>query len=346
VKTPVRTPDTSLVARTRSSSSLARAVEQVREDAQAAEELRFQAKAENTTRAYRADFEAFEVYCRRVQVDWRNTNAKFLATYLASMLRRENVTAATIKRARSGISNAFRAEGVTPNPARGSEVRETLEGICRKLGTAQKKKEPLLVEHLLKMFAAMKDNLSGKRDRALLAVGFTGAFRRSELVALCVEDVTFSKRGAEILIRRSKTDQQGKGRTLGIPRQPTGSPCPVTLLEDWLLAARITNGPLFRSVRKGNSRQVGADGLRDGAVAAIVKRYAVAAGLDPEKVAGHSLRSGLATQADIDGVAESVTMAQTGHKSLLVFRGYVQKGSVFKKNAAAGMWDRRLKDSQ
>ncbi len=321
--------------------ALETASQRLKEDAEAAEELRNTAKAKNTRRAYQADFNAFVDYCEAVNLDWRRATSKFLAAYLTSMLRREHITVATIKRARSGISAAFRAEVITPNPARGAEVRETLDAICRKLGVAPKKKTALFVRHLVPMLDAAADSVTGKRDRALLSIGFTGAFRRSEIVAINVDDITFNKHGAEINVRRSKTDQHGVGRVVGIPRQDDAKYCPAALLEAWLLAAQITEGAVFRSVRERNGKvTIGEKALTAGVVATIVKEYAAAAKVDPSKVAGHSLRSGAASQMSEDGASAQEIMAQTGHKSLAVMRGYIQRTSVFRNNAMKSIWKR------
>lgn len=353
-----------------------RARESAREDAQAAAELQNSSKATNTYRAYKADFESFRKYCEAIGGDWREATSQSVAAYLTSMLRREHVTASTIKRARSGISNAFRDEGIVPNPARGVEVRNVLDGICRKIGTAVKKKTPILAKHLLRMLKAAENQnpVSAARDRALLTLGFTGAFRRSELVAVAVEDMTFDERGVQILIKRSKTDQHGAGRVLGIPRskpardrgaRPAGTDgtstgdartrdrtgdahtdartgdariCPVALLEHWLDVSKIDQGPVFRSVRVCDDKvTLGEKALTPGVVASIAKHYANSAGLDENTVAGHSLRSGFATQAAQNNASEAAIMAQTGHKSLLVMRSYIQRASVFQNNAAAGI---------
>ncbi len=179
------------------------------------------------------------------------------------------------------------------------------------------------------------DTLRGRRDRALLLVGFAGAFRRSELVSLDVGDVAFNTDGLVVQLRRSKTDQEGQGRKVGLPFGSNPLTCPVRALRDWFSQGNITLGPIFRSIdRHGNLKPMR---LTDQSVALIVKRSAKTAGLDWERYAGHSLRAGLATAAAMADVSERSIMEQTGHKSLPVVRRYIRDGSLFRRNAATAV---------
>ena len=180
------------------------------------------------------------------------------------------------------------------------------------------------------LLASLPDSLLGIRDRALLLVGFAGAFRRFELVALNVEDLEFTKEGLKVLIRCSKTDQEGEGQPIGIAHGM--NLCPVKALDAWLAAAGITEGPVFRSVTRGGKIK---GRLSDRAVALAVKRYARAAGLDAAKYAGHSLRAGFVTQAVINQVPEVTIMKQTRHKSADMLRRYVRETTLFRDNASA-----------
>jgi integrase len=183
------------------------------------------------------------------------------------------------------------------------------------------------------MVAALPDDLAGVRDRALLLVGFAAALRRSELVALCVEDLEFSDQGLAITIRRSKSDQEAHGEQIGVPYGSTTETCPVTALQSWLEAAGIESGALFRRIdRHGH---VGPNALAPGAVASIVKKAVEAVGLDATQFSGHSLRSGLATSAAQNGASELTIMSQTRHKSTAMVKRYVRKGSLFTSNAAS-----------
>ena len=183
------------------------------------------------------------------------------------------------------------------------------------------------------MVKATPDALLGVRDRALLLVGFAGAFRRSELVGLDKQDCEFTNDGLVLMLRRSKNDQEAQGRKVAIPYGSHPETCPVRALQEWLEASGITEGALFRSMNR--HRQIQSKRLSGYGVALVVKRYAEAAGLDPAKYAGHSLRAGLATSAAIGGASERSIMAQTGHKSVAMVRRYIREGSMFRENAAA-----------
>jgi integrase len=183
------------------------------------------------------------------------------------------------------------------------------------------------------MMGALAPGIAGMRDRALLLVGFAGAFRRSELVALNIEDLEFREEGLLVALRRSKTDQERAGRTIGIPAGSDSTTCPCRGLRAWVEAAGLTRGSLFRAVdRRG---RVSERRLSDRAVALVVKRYALAIGRDPNEFAGHSLRAGLVTSAALAGASETSIMAQTGHHSPDMVRRYVRIRSVFLENAAA-----------
>ena len=178
---------------------------------------------------------------------------------------------------------------------------------------AQAAQAPALVSDLKQMLQALPGTRVGLRDRAVLLLGFAGAFRRFELVSLDVADLEFSQAGLVVTLRKSKTDQEGKHRGIGIPYGSSEATCPVRSLQVWLAAARITDGPVFRSL--DTFQHVQPARLSDKAVALIVKRRAKAVGLDPARYAGHSLRARLATSAAAAGASERLIMAQTGHRS-------------------------------
>ena len=180
--------------------------------------------------------------------------------------------------------------------------------------------------------AACPETLIGRRDRALLAFGFAGAFRRSELLALQVADLTESPDGLRVLIRRSKTDQAGEGQEIAIPRGTHLRP--VETLQAWLAAAAITAGPVFRPVLKGGRVRPGP--LGDDALIRALKRRVAACQLDPTDFAAHSLRSGFLTSAAEAG-ADVLKMAEVSrHRSLDTLRRYVQRANLFKAHAGAG----------
>jgi integrase len=211
-------------------------------------------------------------------------------------------------------------------------VRNTLKGIRRTLGTAAAQKSPTLTDDIRAMVGATDACLIGARDRALILLGFAGAFRRSELVGLNIADCAFGKDGLTVTLRRSKTDQDGTGRKIGIPYGSNPETCPVRTIQAWLEVAGINSGPLFRSINRHGRVQSGR--LSDIDVARVVKKLAERAGLDPVKYAGHSLRAGHATSAAIAGASERSIMAQTGHRSVQMVRRYIRDGSLFRENSA------------
>jgi integrase len=206
-----------------------------------------------------------------------------------------------------------------------------MKGIRRTLGTAPAQKSPTLTGEIRAMIAATDEGLIGQRDRGLILLGFSGAFRRSELVALEVRDLDFTRDGLIVLLRRSKTDQEGTGRRVAVRYGARPDTCPVRTLQSWLELAAITTGPVFRAInRHGQVRA----GLTPQSVALIVKRLCQRAGLDPAQYAGHSLRAGHATSAAINGASECSIMAQTGHRSVQMVRRYIRDGSLFRENSA------------
>jgi integrase len=289
------------------------------------------ARAESTRRAYRSDWRAFSSWCQAQGLEALPAAPETVALYLTS--RAAACKASTITRALAAISEAHRAAGVA-SPRGSGPVKAVLQGIRRQKGTAPAQKDPISTGEIKAMIAELPEGLLGLRDRALLLVGFAGAFRRSELVGLAVEDVIHVEDGMEILLRRSKTDQEGQGRKVGIPFGSGPAACPVRALRAWLEAAGISSGPIFHHVdRHGHVNGQ----LSPAAVALVVKRAASAAGIEASRVAGHSLRAGLATAAAKAGKSERAIMAQTGHKSSAMVRRYIRDADLFSENAAAGL---------
>jgi integrase len=179
----------------------------------------------------------------------------------------------------------------------------------------------------------LPEGLLGVRDRALLLIGFAGGFRRSELTALDAADVAGTRDGLVVTIRRSKTDQEGEGRKIGVPYGSNPATCPVRSFQSWLESSGITEGPLFRPINRHG--KMAATRLSGAAVGEIVKKYVEAVGLDASHFAGHSLRSGLASSAAAAGASERSIMNQTGHRSEKMVRRYIKDGSLFRENAAA-----------
>ncbi len=220
----------------------------------------------------------------------------------------------------------------SPASMRHGAVASVWHGIKRTHGTAQAQKAPVLVENLRAMVRALRPGLIGIRDRALLLIGFGGAFRRSELVALDLENVQFTADGLVLTLRRSKTDQEGEGRRIGVPYGSSLETCPVRSLKAWLDASGIECGPLFRSITRHGKIQGRLSGF---GVAIVVKKYAGAVGLDMTAYSGHSLRAGLVTAAAIAGASERAIMNQTGHRSSAMVRRYLRDSNLFRSNAAS-----------
>jgi site-specific recombinase XerD len=285
-------------------------------------------RAESTLRGYRCDWQSFEGWCKGAGVVSLPASAPAVASYL-TICADSGLASGSIQRRVSAIAAWHTAAGFD-SPTGKAAVKLTLAGIRRKLGTFQEGKTPTLTADICAMVAKIPNTLLGVRDRALLLVGFAGAFRRSELVALNVEDVTFTEDGLKIHIRKSKTDQEGAGQFIGIAHGT--ALCPVRALKAWLSAATITEGAIFRRVRRYGFVK---GRMGDQVVAVTVKTYAEAAGLDPAKYAGHSLRAGLVTQAAINGVPEHAIMRQTRHKSTDMLRKYIREASLFRENASA-----------
>ena len=292
-----------------------------------------EATAANTRRGYDGDFARFGAWCSSKGLASLPATPTTVAVYLAA-LADDGKRVATLERALAGIVAAQRAGGVDW-PKGNRVIRDTLAGIRRRLGVAPSKKAPVLVDELSRMVGTLGADVAGLRDRALLTLGWFGAFRRSELVALTVADLERTREGLVVTVRRSKTDQEGEGMVKGLPYASNTALCPVRAIEAWLAAAAITHGPIFRAVDKHG--HVAAEAMADRTVARIVQRAAESAGLDPSRVAGHSLRAGFATSAAKAGRSLDSIMRQTGHRSERVARGYIRQATVFDGNAAAGL---------
>jgi integrase len=252
-----------------------------------------------------------------------------VASYIADCAARLKV--GSIQRRLNAIAEAHKAVGAE-SPTHSALVRNTMKGIRRTLGTAPAQKAPALTGDVRVMVEATDSGLIGTRDRALVLLGFAGAFRRSELIGLGVEDCVFGKDGLTVLLRRSKTDQECQGRKVGIPYGSNPATCPVRAMQEWIEQTAISTGPLFRSINRHGRVQAAA--LSGADVARVVKKLAQRAGLNTADYAGHSLRAGHATSAAIAGASECSIMAQTGHRSVQMVRRYIRDGNLFRENSA------------
>lgn len=286
--------------------------------------------AENTRRAYRSDWADFVAWCATTGVQAVPARPETVALYLAG--RADALKPATLERRLVSIAMAHKTAG-HESPTAAPEVRAVMSGIRRDKGIAPQQKAPLLIADLRTMVQRLPGNVQGIRDQAVLLLGFAGGFRRSTIIGLDVGDLEFNSEGVTVTVRRSKTDQVGAGRKVGVPLGRHESTCPVAALRRWMIAAGINHGPLFRRVSRGG--KVGSERLTAQSVARIMKCAAARAGLDPKRYGAHSLRSGLATSAAANGATERSIMRQTGHRSVVVLRAYIRGGSLYLENAAA-----------
>ena len=276
-------------------------------------------KAHNTLRAYNADFKDFSAFCAKNGLNSLPSEPKIVSIYLTYLSSFSKYS--TLKRRLASIKVVHKLKGHyidTKHPI----IIENLMGIKRKMGVKQIAKKPLLINDLkviINVIDQEKNGLKRLQNKALLLVGFAGGFRRSELVSIEYDDLDFVTEGVKIVIKRSKTDQTGQGMIKAIPYFDNKIYCPVTSLRNWINFLNIDKGKIFN--------------ISDKTVALIIKKYALLAGLDQKKYAGHSLRSGFATSTAETGADERSIMAMTGHKTTQMVRRYINESNLFKNNA-------------
>jgi site-specific recombinase XerD len=284
-------------------------------------------KADATRHAYRSDYQDFASWAASVDRCPCPAEASTVAGYLAVLAERR-LKASTIRRRLAAIRHAHRLKGVEP-PTSHPSVQAVHQGIRRRLGARVNQKSPATAKAIAAMVRrAPVDTLAGLRDRALLLVGFSAALRRSELVALDVEDIETAAEGVIVTIKRSKVDQEGRGTTVAVPNGR--KLMPVAALRDYVSAANLSSGPLFRRIGRGD--RVTGDRLTPQSVALIVKKYAKLARLDPDSMSGHSLRSGLVTEALSHGADVFAVADQGRWRKLETVREYDRRARAFKDN--------------
>lgn len=290
------------------------------------------ASAANTKRAYRAAWSDFARWCQGRGLEALPASPATVGLYLVDAAEKKKVS--TLRLRLAAISQAHRISGYKLDVS-AAEIRNLLNGVVRIKGAKVYKKEAITREMLHDCIQAYATGgrLKAKRDRALLSVGFFAALRRSELAAITIEDLTFTAEGVVLSLPKRKNDQNGLGSDVGLPFKENKDICPVRALREWLSAARLTSGPVFCVITKGDRPLRRRIGDRD--VARIIKAATYAAGYDPEIYGGHSLRSGFITTAAREGVAERIIAQQSGHRSFDVLRGYVRRSGVFNENAAS-----------
>ena len=290
-------------------------------------------KAKNTIRAYKSDFNDFGLFCAQNGFKSLPSEAKIISLYLTQLSTKE-VKISTIKRRLVSIGVIHRLKGHyldTKHPL----IVENLMGIKRRKGSIQNGKKPLLINNLKRLINAIdhqkKEQIKIFRDRTIILIGFSGGFRRNEIVSLDYDDLDFVEEGLKINIKRSKTDQFGEGSIKGLPYFDNSQYCPVVSLKNWIDIAKINSGSLFRRFSKGS--RLTEKRLTDQTVALLIKEYLQLAGIDNKNYSGHSLRSGFATSAAESGAEERSIMAMTGHKSSEMVRRYIKEANLFKNNA-------------
>jgi site-specific recombinase XerD len=287
------------------------------------------ARSRNTIRGYSSDWKQFERWCGERAINALPATPDSIAVYLSD--RAGVLKTSTLEHHLSAIAKAHKAAGYASPIKDNVFICETLKGIKRVHGMAPVQKAPVLTDDLRVMLRHIPAGILGVRDRALLLVGFCGAFRRSELVSLDCSDLAFTPEGLRVTLRRSKTDQEGRGRSIAIPFASNAQTCPVRALRAWLEASGITEGAVFRPVNRHG--RISSFRLSDKSIAVKVKRYVSAAGLDPVLYSGHSLRAGLVTSAARAGVPERIIMQTTGHRSIDMVLKYVRQANAFQENA-------------
>jgi len=290
-------------------------------------------KSKNTVRAYKSDFNDFGIFCAQNGFKSLPSEPKIVSLYLTH-LSTKDAKMSTLQRRLVSIGVIHKLKGHyldTKHPS----IIENIMGIKRRKGSIQRGKKPILINSLKQLINVIdsqnKEEIKKFRDRSIILIGFSGGFRRNEIVSLDYDDLDFVPEGLKINIKRSKTDQFGEGFTKALPYFENSRYCPVVSLKNWIEISKITSGSLFRRFIKGS--KLSENRLTDQTVALLIKEYLNLAGIDSKNYSGHSLRSGFATSAAESGVEERSIMAMTGHKSTEMVRRYIKDANLFKNNA-------------
>jgi site-specific recombinase XerD len=289
-------------------------------------------KANNTVRAYKSDFKDFGLFCAKNGFKSLPSEPRIVSLYLTYLSTKDSKIS-TLKRRVVSIGVIHRLKGYYLDMKHPSII-ENIMGIKRRKGSIQKGKKPILINNLKQLINVIdeenKEDIKKLRDRSIILIGFSGGFRRNEIVSLDYEDLDFVEEGLKIQIRRSKTDQFGEGSVKALPYFDSSKYCPVISLKNWIEISKISTGPLFRRFVKGS--KLSKNRLTDQTVALLIKQYLQLAGIDSKNYSGHSLRSGFATSAAESGAEERSIMDMTGHKSTEMVRRYIKEANLFKNN--------------
>jgi integrase len=292
-------------------------------------------KADATWRAYKTDWEDWELWATARKLSPLPADPAAICLFLAE--RSSRLKIATLEGRLAGISQAHKLAGL-PSPTHDPSVKAQMAGIRRRLGVKQAQKAAADLPTLRAMLETIpREGLAGKRDRAILLLGFGGAFRRSEITALTFEDLEFRPEGVLVTIRKSKTDQEGVGRIVPIAKAPDPDVCPVEALRSWLGAlAPIAKGHVFRSLTKWGTVRDGK--MSDQVVALVVQGAAEKAGFDPSRFGGHSLRAGHVTQALAGGATDRQVQEVTGHQKVEMLNRYKRDVNPFARGSGSALY--------
>lgn len=291
--------------------------------------------SEKTKKAYKSDWSSFTNFCEDNDLSPMPADPSTVSLYI-SHLAVDGKAVATIQRHLTTISQAHAAFRIN-SPTTDFDTVRTFSGIKRSLGTAQKKAKPIIWTQLVKIVNAMRPSIIGKRDRAMLMVGWSAALRRSEIVALEFADIEFVDEGMIVIIRRSKTDQEGEGFKIGVPWAKDKRLCPANSMKEFIDRSQISSGPLFFALgRKGKQffmpPSKDRHRLSPKSINLILSRRLKDAGIKPAGYSGHSLRAGYITTAAKAKIPEHLIQIHTRHASVKVLRGYIREGSLFTDN--------------
>ncbi len=297
--------------------------------------------ATNTRIAYEKGWSRFCDYCTKEHIDDPLlASPELVARFLVHSATRPSeqsgtvLSMGTVTLYKSAINKKYTDAGKS-SPTNHPVVRASLKGLARLKGTARRRVEALREYHIQAMLSQCADTTIGRRDAAIMALGFAGALRRSEICGLTVEDFDFLDPNEEanqrmfLTIRRSKTDQEGKGQTIAILDGRVIRP--VHRLKVWLNASGITHGPLFQTMKRGGHVQ--GKPLHHSDIPRLVKHYAARIGLDPKEVAGHSLRAGFVTSAAVHRARLDKIMAVTRHTNPATVMQYIRDADSFTDHA-------------
>jgi len=318
------------------------------------------ASAPATLRAYRSDWQHYKTWCENCGFEPTPSSPETVGAYLASMA--ETMAPTTIRRRLAAIAKMHKFNNWPWNSS-DLHIQERLQGVLREHGRPVKKAAAITEPVLKEMLKTCDFSARGTRDRALILIGFAGALRRSELVALTVKDVTIDAKGMRIRILRSKTDKTGEGVHIGIPRGKYPETCAVSAYERWRLLADRKTGPVFFRInsanrirpakekkRRGSASVVAQNPKKQGfdtqplsaqAVSDILVKRAAMAGIaidGVDRLSAHSLRVGFITAAYEKGVRDEDIMRHSRHKDLRTMRGYVERAGLVDQSPV-GMLD-------